>query len=103
MVSILVSCSSVGFAQEKMSIYYSQKIVTPEWSLCVDLDPITQCPEVIKDCKTNNRIEGFDRKVFDDKIKQFKFKQIVGSICNSFVVDVEGNTRYYCTPWKCYP
>ena len=105
-VSILVSCNSVGFCQEKPSIHYSQKIVTPDGSFCVDLDPFTQCPKgpkAVKDCKTQSPIDGIDREKFDAKIQDFKFKYIVGSTCNSFIADVEGNTTYYCTPWKCYP
>jgi hypothetical protein len=105
-VSMLVSCNSVGYTQEKPSIYIeSQKIVTPGGLICVDLDQDTQCPKVVKDCKTNTELKEFiSRAAFFEKVSQgVKVNYIVGSPCNSFIADIVGNTTYYCTPWKCYP
>lgn len=106
-VSMLVFCNSVGYTQEKPSIYIeSQKIVTPGGLICVDIDSFTQCPAKIykDDCIPDKEIkEGLTREEFFKKYSGAKFNYIVGSPCNSFIADVVGNTSYYCTPWKCYP
>lgn len=113
-VSMLVSCNSVGFAQGASIIIEPQQIriskdKDKDYWFCVDLSQDRQCPEIISisydACKTKTPFkEGTDRAEFFDTVLQGRqVKNIVGLPCNSFITDVEGNTTYYCTPWKCYP
>jgi len=104
--SMFISCNSVGIAAEETPPFYvkSQEIVVPGGSVCVDLNPITQCWETFTDCngKTLGG-DGIDKKVFFDTVfsKDKKVKHILGSSCDSFIVEVEGNTTYCCGR-KCY-
>jgi hypothetical protein len=105
--SMFISCNSVGIAAENPPPYVeSQKIVFPkEPPICATLDPITQCWETFTDCNGKPLGgDGIDRKVFFDKVfsEAKKVNHILGSSCDSFIVDVEGNTKYCCTPRKCY-
>ena len=109
--SIFISCNSIGIAEEKelpLPPFYvkSQEIeIRGGPPICAELDPNTQCWEKFTDCKGNilggdgiNK-EDFFLKVFS---QARKVNYILGSSCDSFIVDVEGNTRWCCTPRKCY-
>ena len=85
------------------SIY---RIKSGEWEFCVDIDPSTLCPketEAVKDCKSNEVVPGIPKDEYIKSITGHKIINIQGTSCQSFVIEVEGNTISYCTPWACYP
>jgi hypothetical protein len=109
-VSMFISCNSVGIAGEEPPLppFYvkSQEIVIGGGSVCADLNPITQCWEKFTDCKTGEELtklgESITREAFFDIVsKGVKVKHILGSSCDSFIVEVEGNTTYCCGR-RCY-
>ena len=113
-VSILLSCNSVGFAQGASIIIESQQIrisQDKDYWFCIDLSQDTQCPEIISisydACKTKMPFDekaGYDRpEFFKNVLPGRKINNIVGLFFNHFIIDVEGNTTYYCTPRRCYP
>ena len=105
--SMFISCNSVGIAAETLSTPYveSHKIVFPkEPPICAILDPDTQCWDTFTDCNGKQLGgDGIDKKVFFDKVfsEAKKVKHILVSSCDSFIVEVEGNTTYCCGR-KCY-
>ena len=104
--SMFISFNSVGIAEdEKPTIYVkSQEIVIGGDSVCADLDPTSQCWEKFTDCKGNELPKDITREEVFKIVSGGTVKLILGPSlsCDSFIVDVEGNTKYCCTPRKCY-
>jgi hypothetical protein len=104
--SMSISCNSVGIAAEEeppLPPFYvkSQEIVIGGGSVCTDLNPITQCWEKFKDCKTGEELTKLGNPITREEFfgivsKGVKIKHIVGSSCDSFIVEIEGNTTYCC-------
>ena len=104
--STFMSSNSVGIAAEKGRTIYvkSQEIVIGGGSVCADLDPINQCWEKFTDCKGKELPKIITREEVFKIVSGGTVKLILGPSlsCDSFIVDVEGNTKYCCTPRKCY-
>jgi|GEM_PF-4250330 len=104
--SMFISFNSVGIAAEEEPTIYvkSQEIVIGGGSICADLDPNTQCWEKFTDCK-GTELNSITRDEFFGIVSKGGVNLILGpslSCVNSFIVDVVGNTKYCCTPRKCY-
>lgn len=115
-VSMLIPFNSVVFAQGASIMIETQQIKISkdkdkDYWFCVDLPQDKECPGIISisydACKTKTPFDekdGSDRAVFFNEVLQGRrVNNIVGMPCNSFIVDVDGNTTYYCTRRKCYP
>ena len=106
--SMFIFGNSVGIAEEKKPPPYVEfhKIVFPgEAPICAILDPKTQCWETFTNCDGKQLGgEGISKEVFFLEVfsNDRKVNHILGSSCDSFIVDVEGNTKWCCTPRKCY-
>ena len=103
-VVILTSCNSVGIAQDvftDIEIYRTKD----GGQYCVKLNPETHCGMAV-DCVTEAPIkQRYTVKELFKKLNiKFKYIEVPGSPCNSFIFDdgIPGDTYYYCSGGYCY-